>query len=142
MNINKSIQMFLGAEGIKEAYEKTLKASTVDIVCLSDNYEEVLGNYFGKEYSPKLYNSSIKTREILPDTQGNREYAKSKNAQKNQVHFLTVTKPSESDMMFFGDQAILVSYNKVAPFALLISDADIVGNMQNQFNSLWESLGK
>lgn len=132
-----SIKIFLGAEGIKQAYEMTLKAGGVDIVCLSDNYEEVVGNYFGKNYAPKLYNSKIKTREILPDTQENRDYAKTKNAQKNQVHFLQVTKPSESDMMLFGDQAILVSYNKEAPFAFLISDKDIVANMQNQFNSLW-----
>ena len=137
---NVNIKLYLGAEGIKQSYEASLKADAVDIVCLSYNYAAVIGDYFDKVYAPRLYGSTIKTREILPDTEENRNGAAKKDGRKNQVRFLKTKQPSESDLMLFGDRVFLVSYNTNAPFALEITDPELVGGFKNQYEALWESL--
>ena len=135
-----NIQFLLGTEGIKKAYEMTLKAEKLDIVCLSQEYDKIIGVYFDKDYAPRLFGGSIKTREILPDTEGNRRDSESKEKTKNQVRFLNNLEPSESDYMLFGNTAILVSYNQDMPFALVIEDREIVSSLKSQFNGLWEGL--
>jgi len=133
-------QVFFGAEAIKSIYNETLKTQALDIVCLSENYAKVIGSFFDKEYAPKLFNSKIITREILPDTQVNRSDAAKKDGVKNMIRFLEVTKPSESDYMLFGNTAVLISYNPDSPFAVVVNDRDIVANLKNQFEALWRSL--
>ena len=140
MNNYTVIQLLPGVSGIKQAYELSLTSKEVDIVCLSNNYEQVVGDYFTRVYSPKLYGGSIKTREILPDNFENREYAKKKDGIKNQVRFLKVSEPSESDYLIFDNQLVLISYNPDSPFALVINDKNIVGNLKNQFEILWSKL--
>jgi hypothetical protein len=133
------IQIYLGPEGIKEVYEMSLQTRSINIVCLANNYSQVVGDYLDKVYSKKLYGSSLKTREILPDNEANRRYAETKDPKKNQVRFLG-GEESESDMMLFDNKVALVSYNPQNPFALVISDLELVISFQNQFNTLWERL--
>ena len=35
---------------------------------------------------------------------------------------------------------VLVSYNMRSPYALVIADPDLVANLQNQYEALWERL--
>lgn len=137
MSVNGNVQILFGSEGIKLAYEMSLKADQLDIVCLSSDYVSVIGDYFDKDYGPRLFRSAIQTREILPDTKGNREDAKKKDGVKNQVRFIKVNKRSESDLMLFADKAIMVSYNRESPYAVLIEDVQLVTNLRNQFEGLW-----
>ncbi len=139
-NQSGNVQVLFGADGIKQAYEMSLKSEKVDIVCLSSNYASIVGDYFDKDYAPRLFGSRAQTREVLPDNKGNREDAKKKDTRKNQVKFLKIFKNSESDLMLFNNQAILVSYNQKVPFAVLVEDPDLVTNLQNQFENLWERL--
>lgn len=132
------LNILFGAEGIKTAYEKSLQAKNLDIICLANNYQEIIGGYFEKVYAPRLYKRQ--TREILPDNKENRDCVKIKNLEKNQVRFFKLVKPSESDLLLFDNQAVLVSYNTVAPFALIISDSNLVASFQNQFETLWSKL--
>lgn len=134
------VQILFGAEEIKQIYEKTLTAKKLDIVCLASKYGEVIGDYFDKRYAPQLSDSKIITREILPDNPENRGDAKTKDGTKNQVRFIKMIKPSESDLLFFDSKAVLVSYNQKAPFALVISDQALVTNLENQFEGLWGKL--
>ena len=144
-NINQfnstGAQIFFGAEAIKTVYNQTLNTRALDVVCLSQNYAQIIGSFFDKEYAPKLFSSRIVTREILPDIKENRDYAKNKNQAKNAVRFIRVITPSESDYMLYGDSAALISYNPDSPFAVLITDRDIVANLRNQFEALWRNLG-
>lgn len=133
-------QVFFGSEAIKSIYRQTLTAKKLDIVCLSENYAKVIGSFFDMEYAPKLFKSKIVTREVLPDTKTNREDAKRKDGVKNAVRFLKTDKPSESDYMLYEETAILISYNPESPFAVVISDKDIVFNLKNQFEALWSFL--
>lgn len=132
--------MFMGARGIIEAYEKTLQAKSLDTVCLSGNYGAIIGDYYEKQYAPKLEEKKIKIREILPDMAGNREYALKKDKDFRLVKFLKVQYPSESDLIFYEDKVVLVSFDKEAPWAMEISDENIVKGLKNQFEEMWGRL--
>lgn len=132
-----NVTILEGAEGIKKAYELTLTAKRLDIVCLSSAYASVVGTYFDRDYSPRLFGSTIKTREILPDTDANRRDAARKDGVKNQIRFIDKLGVSESDYMLFKDTAILVSYAVGNPFAVVIRNRDIVANLASQFEALW-----
>lgn len=126
-----------GAEGIKQAYAESLKSDKLDIVCLSENYESVLGDYFDKDYAPGLYEKV--TREILRDTAGNRTDARKKDQRRNQVRFIK-TGASESDFLLYDDKAVFISYDSKQPGATVIEDKEIVANLKSQFAALWQSL--
>ena len=136
----KSIQIFVGAEGIVEAYRRTLQSKAIDAVCLSSNYSAVIGDFYDKEYVAKLRGKGVRTREILPDTAGNREDAKSKDGVKSQVRFVKAGVSSESDLMFYDDKAVMVSYDVKNPWAMEIGDTNMVSNLRNQFEELWGRL--
>ncbi len=127
-----------GAEGIKQAYEESLTAEKLDIVCLSENYVSVVGDFFDKEYAPKLY-GQVSTREILPDTTGNRSDAGKKDQKMNQVRFIKAH-PSESDYILYDNKAVLISYDRDQPGAVVIEDKDLVSNLKSQFEALWKTL--
>lgn len=141
MNINTAhVQVLPGREGVKSAYEASLGAKQLNIVCLSSAYAGVIGDYFDRDYAPRLFGSATKTREILPDTEANRRDSRTKDGVKNQVRFLPKSAPSESDFLVFEGTAILVSYGLEHPFALVITDSDIVANLKTQFDRLWDVL--
>lgn len=118
MNNSNTVQIHYGAEGIKNVYRDSLNEESLDIVCLSKNYKDVLGDFFDKEYAPKLY-AKVKTREIteLPNSQAN-----------------------ESDMLISQNKVVLISFGKSAPMAVVITDTELVRGFQNQFNALWAKL--
>jgi len=135
------VQIFFGAEGIKQVYGLSLKAKNIDIVCFSNQYDRIIGDYFDSNYSPKLYGDlRIKTREILPDTKKNRQAAERKDKQKNQVKFIKLPQKSESDYILFNNKAALISYNQKSPFVCLVTDSDLVTNLKVQFENLWKRL--
>lgn len=137
-NLN-NIVILVGADGIKAAYEKTLQSKKIDIVCLSTNYEQVIGSFFEREYSPRLYDAVRATREILPDTQGNRSDAKSKEA-GHELKFIKTSQKSESDMILTEDSLTLISFDPTGPCAVVICDSQIVESMKMQFEALWKGL--
>jgi hypothetical protein len=136
-----AIQTLMGAEGIKEAYRMTLSAQNADIVCVSEKYEQVIGDYFTSEYAPKLY-KTCQTREILPDVPENREYAASKDASRNAVRFMNAEKAGETDKIIIEDMVIYISFNLKAPYALVITDADLAKTERALFEEVWKNAGK
>lgn len=140
LNVVDGVEILFGKEGIKQAYKRSLVSDKLDIVCLSESYSLVIGKYFDKEYSPKLFNSQIKTREILPDKKENRHDAVKKDGRKNQVKFIQIGQKSESDFILSDSQLVLISYNPDNPYALVVNDKELVANFQNQFENLWNRL--
>lgn len=134
----KQVQTYQGAKGIIEAYEKTLTAKKLAVMCLSNNYAAVIGDYFDSKYVAKIKELGIEMREILPDTVGNREDSKSKS--KNLVRFIGLEMPSESDFILYDDKAVLVSFDPSAPMAVEITDKNIVSNLRTQYEELWQRL--
>jgi hypothetical protein len=130
------IQVLPGAEGIKSVYERSLSEKTVDVMCMSSKFEQVLGDYFDMEYAPKLY-GKIKTREILPDTVENRDYAKGKDQKLNQVRF-TQAEPTETDMLVGENWVGLVSFEQENPVAVVIEEPELVKAMKQQYELMWQ----
>jgi len=126
-----------GAEGIKDAYRLSLQAASLDVVCLTENYEEVIGDFFDKEYAPKLYDGTRTTREILPNSPGNRAYAK-KKGEMNEARF--INGQAESDMLIFENTVILISYDQESPYACVIENETLVKGMKMQFENLWKEI--
>jgi len=139
MNSKNNIQIYLGRDGIISAYEKSLEAKSLDIICLSQNYANVLGDWFDKNYAPRLFESKITTREILSDNVDNRSYASKKNKQKNQVAFLFDDVINETDFIVSDDFVILISFNSTNPFAIVIEDQETVVGMKSKFEIIWNS---
>ncbi len=134
-----SIRVFPGVAGIKAAYEETLHAMHLDIQCLSKGYETIIGTYFDTDYSPRLFKSTIMTREILSDTKENREYGEKKDGKKNLVGFLPGAE-SESDVIITDISVVFISYTKDNPYAVVTEDKEIRNTLQAQFNRVWESI--
>lgn len=136
--MTNAIRVLERPEGIEEAYEQTLQSKHLDIQCLSLRYKDVIDEYFDIDYAPRLFKSSITTREILSDTKENREYGEKKDGKKNQVAFLAGVE-SESDFIITDDSIVLISYTK-NPYAVIISDSEIRKTIASQFNRVWESI--
>ncbi len=139
MNSKCNISVLMGAQGIKQAYEMSLTAQSLDIICLSQNYDKILGNYFDKDYAPRLFTTSIHTREIISDNKENRSYAKTKNSVKNEVGFLFKGMKSESDFLVSDQFVFLISFNPLSPYAIVIGDEEMVKSMKSKFEVLWSS---
>jgi len=113
----------------------SLESSSLDIVCLAEEYKQVIGNFFEVKFAHKYYKKA--TREILPDSPDNREYAKKKDAQ-NQVRF--INGQSELDLLISDDKVTLISFNQESPYAVVISDKTLVQGFKNQYEALWEKI--
>lgn len=130
--------VMMGDEGIKQAYRLMLSEQKLDIVCLTEQYQAVIGDFFESEFGPQLY-GKIKTRELLPDTAENRHFAKSKDAQINDVRFAALEQQSNSDCLIGANRAVLISFDPARPCALLIDDQQLVSNLRNQFELAWKA---
>ncbi len=135
-----NVQILFGAAGIKAIYGESLENETLDIICLSEKYPDVIGDFFDKSYAPKLNSLPIKTREILPDKVENRSYASTKDQSKNQVRFIKNKYASESDLLVSQSKVVLISYDKTNPLAIVITDQELVNSFRAQFSALWEKL--
>lgn len=135
----QAVEVLVGAEGIKQAYRESLSQSNLDIVCLSNNYDQVIGDFFEKEFSPKVY-GKVKTREILPDTLGNRKSLTEKDRSINDARFINPVSSSESDMLIFADKVIFISFAADAPMAVVVRETELVKSLKSQFEALWEKI--
>jgi hypothetical protein len=134
-----SIQVLFGAEGIKQVYDESIKQKSLGIVCLSKNYEQIIEDYFEKTFVPNVY-GKIKTREVLPDTLENRKSQVNKIQSLNAVRFLKNTPESESDILIWENQVILISFRTQSTIVIIISEPELVKSLTAQFDNLWESL--
>jgi hypothetical protein len=135
-----SVDVRLGRLGIQSVYEESLRADAIDIICQSEKYATVIGDFFDRVYAPKLYGAGIHTREILPDTKGNRKSLEGKDIQIHAVRFLKRVKESESDLLLYGDRVAVISFNAESPSAVLFSDPEVISQFREIFTNLWERL--
>lgn len=135
--MTNQIRVLSGAQGIKQAYGLVLSSKKADIICLSQQYEQVLGDFFDREFAPKVY-GRVKTREILPDSADNRDYAKNKDAAINQVRF-TSMKPTETDVIVTEKAVILISFNPDSAKAVVIEEPELTVFFKEVFEALYFS---
>ncbi len=129
------IRVLSGKAGILEAYEQVLQAKKIDIVCLSQAYEAILGDYFERVFAPKLY-GKVTTRELLLDTADNRAYAKGKDARINQVRF-TSMRATNTDFMVTESLVVIISFAPESAQAVIIQEPELVSFFGAVFENLY-----
>lgn len=124
--------MLSGVAAIKKVYERSLTQASADFVCLSDNYQKVLGAYYDEEYAPKLKSSGVKTREVVAGEEEN------VTGGAHQVKY--VDQASEADCIYTSEFVALISFDTAHPSVVLIEDKDLVKTLRLQFEGYWKSL--
>lgn len=135
--MNQAISLLPGADSIKQVYSRTLKSKQVDFICLSTNYEAVIGPWYDQEYSPQLFGGQIITREVVVDTPENRVYGTKKDQVKNLVRYLSAS--AESDLVLGDDFVAILSFNPSNPYAVVLEDPTIVNSVKAWFEAIWIS---
>lgn len=125
------------AADIKQAYAACLTQPSLDIMCLSTNYQAIIGDYFDEVVAPQLYHQ-LSTREILPDTPANRAYAQEKDATRNQIRFIRADRQSQSDLLVGPNLAALISFGQT-PGATLIKDQERISSLAILFETAWQT---
>jgi hypothetical protein len=125
-----------GAEAIKAVYQRTLEVKQVDFICLSNQYEAVVGDWFEVEYSPKLYDGVRVTREIVPNTQENREYGRQK-PDTSRVKYVDGYR-SQTDVIVTNEWVALVSFNPDLPEVTVFDDPEVVATFKLMFEWSWK----
>lgn len=131
-----------GADGIRQAYNMTFEAEDLGeevwIQCLTEDYKGVVDGGFFDDYFKRFFASKIKSKEIL--TAGDEEYAAKWGSEKNLQLLVDVgDKPTETDFMVYGDKVIFVSFNKEAPYALVVEDKEIAYCVKNLYSLAWKT---
>lgn len=137
------LQYLEGAEGIKKAYEMSLKASGETMVqCFTEDYKGIVSPEFFDEYFDKFFGSGKPTRELLTSDEGDNEYADKWGTEKNLQAFVDIDKSIETDVIIYDETVIFVSFNKVNPYALVIEDPEIVKSMTVMYDLAWKQASK
>lgn len=100
-----------GVEGIKKAYLLALKSDKIDVQCLSQNYEAVIGDFFEEVVAPVLEKKQV--REVVK-----------------------AAKPSlqtETDLMITDQAVYFVSFEEANPYAVVFEGELFVKALRNLF---------
>lgn len=135
------IQFLEGAEGIKQAYNRTFEAKEVLVQCLTDDYKDVVSGKFFDDYFKKFFNkTNIKSKEIL--TLDDQKYIDKYGSKKNLQRMVPTKGNVETDIMIYEGTVIFVSFNKERPYAIIIEDENLANSMRNMYELAWERAGE
>ncbi len=142
-----SIQFFEGPEGIKQAYEDSLRGSAKQIFGFTGS--QAVEYFFKSEdkkwaqkYVDRRSSAGIKFFAITADAPGSR------HAQELDAKSLRLTKllPAGFDfdieIEIYGSKVLFASYSKEHPLAVLIEDEKIAGTMKTIFRYVDSTLAK
>jgi sugar-specific transcriptional regulator TrmB len=140
-----NIQIFEGREGVRQIYAEIVDylGKGREILCWGDigHIWDLLEDVTAK-YLIQARNRRFKIREILNESEKNKEYVKSIRKNKNPNHkirFLSEDKLfSGNDNIVFGDKlAIFSTQNKL--FATVIESQDIARSYKILFDLAWQN---
>ncbi len=137
-----NIQYLEGAEGIKQAYEKSLSDNPREIFiqCLTEDYGEAVSEEFFDSYFERFFSSPTKSKELL--SEADEEYI-NKYGRKNKLQLkMDIAEKTETDVMVYDDKVIFVSFNREKPYALVIEDSEVAKTMRNLYDKAWKYAAK
>ena len=132
---SNAVTILSGVDGIKAVYEATLEASKADFICTSKQYDKVVGDWYSKNFQPRLNKSTGRVRELLPNWPEYQRFADGESCR-----LVDLTGAGESDVIVTSDWTALVSFNADSPQAMVITDPELVKSMQTLFERLWEAV--
>lgn len=133
------IELLEGAEGIMQAYEKSLEAEEVWIQCYTDSSSgTVVPISFFEDYFRRLFSSKTRTKELITASPGDEEYIRKHTSEKN-LHLMTeIEGQIDTDFMLYANTVIFVSFDEEASYALVIEDPHIANCMRSMFDLAWK----
>lgn len=134
------IKYLEGAEGIKQAYEKSLEGKEQWIQCFTEDYRDVVSDEFFDDYFKRLFSSDAKTKELL--TLSDSDYIEKWGSEKNLQLMVDHKGKIETDTIVYDNTVIFVSFNKENPYALIIEDEQVAACMKSMFDNAWKHAAK
>ena len=133
------VRYYEGVEGVKEIYEETLKASEINVHCLTQNAREIMGGYLDK-YFVRVIRRMIKTREIVSDSKNDQQYQRDFSTSRNEIvcvpgrHF---PRDINTDYLVWGNKIAFITYKSGIPAGVVIEDEEIARLEKSRFEMIW-----
>jgi HTH-type transcriptional regulator, sugar sensing transcriptional regulator len=139
--VKPKIRYYEGIEGLKEAYDDTLKYSGEILAFGSEDIYNVLGRSFVEDYIKRRVRKNISVRAILPST----EYLEKEIFVRDIVQ-LRACKPIAKgkypfsiEIDIYGKQKVALISNK-EQLAVIIESTEIFNTLKFIFNLCWDNL--
>lgn len=130
-----NVRVLTGSSGIKDGYEEMMILDKLDVVFLSENYADVIGDFFDTVVYPSLKRKAV--REVVPYSSKNKDYQKKMSQENYPIGLLKDYKASESDLLIGEAKACVISFNSASPFALIIEDSELISLLKTLFLAVW-----
>ncbi|MFA4845335.1 MAG: helix-turn-helix domain-containing protein [Patescibacteria group bacterium] len=130
------IQYFEGLEGLKNAYDETLKSTeTIKTFASIDDVHEALGDYF-PDYYYRRASRNIKIDAIFPDTPASRDRVKKNKQELREAYLIPKNEYSFSpEIMIYEKKLVILSLKE--KFAFIIESEELADAMKKIFKLAW-----
>nr|MBP9691655.1 hypothetical protein [Candidatus Woesebacteria bacterium] len=135
------VAYYEGFEEVKKIYEDSLSADEIYFHHLSEKGRELMGDY-GEQYWSRIMQKMIHTKQILTDTEKNKQYIHDESTQRNQMLCIPSRFMTQTDYFLYGQKVAFITYKDDQPVGILIDDGEIAHFERTRFIMLWESISK
>jgi len=136
------VRFYNNAEGIKKAYEDTLKENKP--IYAFENLEVIEGevkDYLLKSYVPCRVAKNIFATVIAPNNKAHIEDRKTEEKRLRKTRLLTQKfLPMNLEIIMYGEKTAFMSYRKDEMFATILDSPAINESMKALFDYCWETL--
>ncbi len=139
--IKPKIRFYEGKEGLREAYEDTLRHSKEILIFGSYDVVNVLGKEWTEDYLKRRVAKQIYARAILPSTEALvREYVSRDLEQRRSTKLIDPKKyPFSIEINLYGHQKLALISAK-EEIALIVEGAEIHKTLRLMFELIWDLL--
>lgn len=134
------IEVTFGASGIKDAYKLVLASKSLDVICTSKDFRDVIGDFYDNQLYPEIVKKQL--REVIPSTPDNKEYQAKTQTANHKIGLMAPKYPSETDLLITDSEIILVSFQKDQPVAMISRNSEMIKQMRTLFEKVWETCEK
>ncbi|MDH3324263.1 MAG: hypothetical protein OEL89_01345 [Candidatus Peregrinibacteria bacterium] len=140
-NHHPTVQFFEGIDGIKQAYEITLKSKTEILSVANSQNIRIHWPEYDEEYVARRAKKKIFLRGIAPgDAEGKKVHRDDKKYYREiklQPPKLFSTKKVENEINIFDDKVLIASFEPTA-FAILIESTTVAETQRQIFELAWQ----
>ncbi len=141
VDVNTKVRFYEGLESVKQIYMETLEADKILVFCLTKienkNFED-----FIDYYEKKLIAKGIETKEIVTDSEWDREYRRKYSTKINTIISIPEKNSTETDYMLWDNKVAFISFMKGKFTGVVIEDQEIASFERMRFTLLWQALTK
>ncbi len=132
------VQLFQGKEGVRQVYDKILKAKDIAFFCTLKDVDKIFSDV-PKQFKQLATENKIKMRELVTQSPEDKAHAKWIGKTNNyEVRFIPANMDFLTDNALFDDSVAFFSYNPYL-FAVVIKSAGIVTSLKTLYELAWQS---